>query len=402
MTPSPSPPSSTGPAAHTLAPFEWATATRVIFGAGTASQLGTLARDFGRRCLVVTGSHPDRWKPQFDLLRASGLSLDTLVVPGEPTTLEVAAGVARARLRGCDVIIGIGGGSAIDAAKAVAGLLTNEHDLFDYLEVVGRGQPMNRPAVPWIAVPTTAGAGAEVTRNAVLTSRVHRVKASLRSPFLLARIALVDPQLTLDLPPNLTAATGLDALTQLIEPWLCRRANPLTDALCRDGIPRIARSLRRACNPGHDLAARTDLSLAALMGGMALTNAGLGIVHGLAAPLGGAHAVSHGVLCATLLPHGLAANWHAIQNQPDAAPLTCRFQELAHWLTGSPDATVPQAIDWIRTLVRDLHIPTLSALGVPRENLADIATRAQSASSMKANPVDLSLAEVTGVLEAAW
>jgi alcohol dehydrogenase class IV len=202
MKPSTSPPTSTGPAAHTLAPFEWATATRVIFGAGTASQLGALAREFGRRCLVVTGSHPDRWKPQFDLLRTAGLSLDTLVVPGEPTTLEVAAGVARARLRGCDVIIGIGGGSAIDAAKAVAGLLTNEHDLFDYLEVVGRGQPMNRPAVPWIAVPTTAGAGAEVTRNAVLTSRVHRVKASLRSPFLLARIALVDPQLTLDLPPT--------------------------------------------------------------------------------------------------------------------------------------------------------------------------------------------------------
>jgi alcohol dehydrogenase class IV len=188
----------------------------------------------------------------------------------------------------------------------------------------------------------------------------------------------------------------------LIEPWLCRRANPLTDALCRDGIPRLARSLRRACNDGHDLSARTDLSLAALMGGMALTNAGLGIVHGLAAPLGGAHAVSHGLLCATLLPHGLNTNWLAAQRQPDPAPLIARFQELARWLTGSPDATVPQAIDWLRTLVRDLNIPNLCALGVPREDLAEIATRAQSASSMKANPVDLSLAEINAVLEAAW
>lgn len=384
------------------AAFEFATATRILFGPGVARETGRIARSFGRRALLVTGTHPDRHPAVLDALQTADLTLEILTVPGEPTTDLIAQAVAQARAQEIEVVIGCGGGSAIDAAKAVAGLLGSSQDLFDCLEVVGRGQALLGMPKPWIALPTTAGAGAEVTRNAVLTSPEHRVKASLRSPQLLARVALIDPELTLPLPPPVTAATGLDALTQLIEPLVCNRANPLTDALCRDGIPRAARALPQAWDNPADLAARTEMSLAALYGGLALANAGLGVVHGLAAPLGGSHPSPHGAVCAALLPAAMAVNVQALRERQPKAPALDRYRWIAEALTGNPEATLEAGINWLRQLTIRLRIPGLRAYGLTPDHFPGLAAKAAAASSMKANPIALTPAEVTAILAAAW
>ena len=267
--------------------FEFATSSRVVFGPGTLVELGGLVAGMGRRTLVVTGRTPERAGPLFEILKEQGIDYVVFPVEGEPTTETVRKGTQLAREAGCDMVVGFGGGSALDAGKAVAALLTNGGDPLDYLEVVGRGRPLTRPSAPYVAVPTTAGTGSEVTRNAVLLSPEHRVKVSLRSHLMLPRLALVDPELTRTLPPEVTASTGMDALTQLIEPYVSNRANPMTDAICREGMRRAARSLLRAYEHGEDPEAREDMSLASLFGGMALANAKLGAVHGFAGPIGG-------------------------------------------------------------------------------------------------------------------
>ena len=382
--------------------FEFATATRLVFGAGTAAEAGSMARPFGERALLVTGSRPERAAPLTASLESAGIRVFPFPVAGEPTVDRIRAIVDAARPLAPELVVACGGGSVIDAGKAVAGLLGNPGDPFDHLEVIGRGRPLERPALPWIALPTTAGAGAEVTRNAVLTSPEHRVKASLRSPLLLARIAIIDPQLTLSLPADVTAATGLDALTQLIEPFVCRRPNPLVDPLCLDGIRRIARSLRRACDAGHDLDARSDLAFAALLGGLALANAGLGAVHGLAAPLGGAHPAPHGAVCAALLAPVMATNLTALATRAPDHPARLRYVQVARTLTGHPGASAADGVDWVAGLVRDLAIPTLGTYGVRPEHFDDLAAKAAAASSMKANPLPLTHTEVVGILETAY
>ncbi len=260
--------------------FEFATATRIVFGAGVLREAGPLARDLGSHALVATGRDCRRAQPLLTLLHEHGLAASVFSVPGEPELDTIRHGANLAREKACDLVIGFGGGSAIDAGKAIAAMLTNDGDLLDYVEIIGRGRALARPSAPFIAIPTTAGTGSEVTRNSVLASPEHRLKVSLRSPLMLPRIALVDPALTCDLPPALTASTGLDALTQLIEPYTCSRANPMTDALCVEGIRRAGRSLRAAFADGGNAAAREDMSVASLFGGMALANAGLGAAHG--------------------------------------------------------------------------------------------------------------------------
>ena len=274
--------------------FEFATATRIIFGPGTLYEVGSIAAELGKRALVVVGGSAlqradgerARATGLLEILAVHGIDAVTFSVAGEPTTEVARAGVERAREADCDLVIGFGGGSVLDAGKAVSVLLTNGGVPLDYLEVIGRGQPITRPAAPYIAIPTTAGTGTEVTRNAVLRSAEHRVKVSLRSALMLPRVALVDPELTRSLPPAVTASTGLDALTQVIEPYVSIHANPMTDALCREGIRVAARSLRRACEHGEDTAAREDMALTSLFGGLALANAKLGAVHGFAGLMG--------------------------------------------------------------------------------------------------------------------
>jgi alcohol dehydrogenase class IV len=322
-------------------------------------------------------------------------------VSGEPTVDVARRGVQQARETGCNLVIGFGGGSTLDTAKAVAGLLTNSGDLFDYLEVIGKGQPLSRPAAPMIAIPTTAGTGSEVTRNAVLDSPEHRVKVSLRSPLMLPRLALVDPELTYGLPPAVTASTGLDALTQVTEPYVSIRANPLTDAICREGMGRAARSLRRAYEHGDDPAAREDMALASLFGGLALANAGLGAVHGFAGPLGGMFHGPHGAICASLLPHVMAVNVHALRERAPEGEALRRYGEMARILTGNPGATAEDGIAWVKELCASLSVPSLATFGVTEADFPTVVEKGAVASSMKANPIKLTPDELKEILAGA-
>jgi alcohol dehydrogenase class IV len=376
--------------------FQFATASRIIFGPKTVNDAGHLAGDLGRRVLVVAGRDVSRVAPLLELLRESGLGAATYSVGGEPDLECVRRGVALARQERCDLVVSFGGGSVLDAGKAIAGMTTNQGDLLDYIEIIGRGQAFSRPAAPFIAIPTTAGTGSEVTRNAVLASPEHRVKVSLRSPFLLPAIALVDPELTIALPPALTASTGLDALTQLIEPYVCLRANPMTDALCEEGMRRVARSLRAVWSDGSDAGARTDMSMASLFGGLALANAGLGAVHGLAGPIGGMFPAPHGAICAALLPHVMQANVSALRARQPASPALSRYKAVARLVTGNTGAGWDEGLAWVRQLVGDLHILGLAAYGIKQDDLAEIVARATQAS-----PIVLAPDELAGVLESA-
>jgi alcohol dehydrogenase class IV len=381
--------------------FEFATATRILFGSGVMSEAAPAAKALGRQALVITGKDAGRAAPLVEGLRAHGIATEAFGVTGEPTVELVRAGVERAREAGCDLVIGLGGGSVLDAGKAIAALLTNAGDPLDYLEVVGKGQALTRPSAPYIAIPTTAGTGAEVTRNAVLVSPEHKVKASLRSPFMYPRLAMVDPELTRTLPPDVTASTGLDALTQLVEPFVSAGANPITDAFCREGIGRAARSLRRACENGRDAAAREDMALASLLGGLALANARLGAVHGCAAVLGGRHLAPHGAVCARLLPFVMAMNVAALAARGGDAPAIPRYEEVARILTGRADASIADGIRWIHALCVELDISPLGRYGVTSADIPDIVAEAQRASSTKGNPIVLTDVELADVLRHA-
>ena len=267
--------------------FEFATATRIIFGQGAIRELAPSAKLFGKRALIVVGRSGQRVASLNSQLREAGIAVSEFHVSVEPTVAVIEAGLEQAKAEQCDLVISIGGGSVIDSGKAVAGLMTNPGRIYDYLEVVGLGNSLTNPSAPFIAIPTTAGTGSEVTRNAVLTVVDQRVKVSLRSPLILPRMAIVDPELTYGLPPEITASAGLDALTQLIEPFLSNASNPLTDAICREGMRRVSRSLQIAYQHGNDSDAREDMALASLFGGIALANAKLGAVHGFAGPIGG-------------------------------------------------------------------------------------------------------------------
>ncbi len=381
--------------------FEFATAARIVFGAGTLRELGPISRGLGSRALVVTGRDARRAEPLLKILHDDGVRATTFPVAGEPELSTVEQGTELAKTGRCDLVIGFGGGSVLDAAKAIAVMLTNEGDLLDYLEIIGRGRALTKLSAPFIAVPTTAGTGSEVTRNAVLASPEHQLKVSLRSPLMLARVAVVDPELTHDLPPALTASTGLDALTQLIEPFVCSRANPTTDGLCAEGLRRAARSLQKAFNDGQNKPAREDMAMASLFGGLALANAGLGAVHGLAGPIGGRFPAPHGAVCAALLPHVMDTNLRALRQRAPASEALRRYDRVAQWLTGNAGAIGDDGVKWVRELVGDLQIKPLGRYGIRDEHVTDLVAGAANASSMKTNPVALTPEELAGALRLA-
>jgi alcohol dehydrogenase class IV len=381
--------------------FEFATAARIVFGAGTLRELGPISRGLGSRVLVVTGRSAGRAEPLLKILHDDGVRATTFPVAGEPELSTVEQGTELAKTGRCDLVIGFGGGSVLDTAKAIAAMLTNEGDLLDYLEIIGRGKALTKLSAPFIAVPTTAGTGSEVTRNAVLASPEHQLKVSLRSPLMLARVAVVDPELTHDLPPALTASTGLDALTQLIEPFVCSRANPMTDGLCENGIRRAAHALREAVFNGQSHSAREDMAMASLFGGLALANAGLGAVHGLAGPIGGRFPAPHGAVCAALLPHVMDANLRALRQRAPAGEALRRYDQVARWLTGNLGASGDDGVKWVRELVGDLQIKPLGRYGIRDEHVTDLVAGAANASSMKANPIALTPEDLAGALRLA-
>jgi len=381
--------------------FEFATATRIIFGPGTLREVGQIARDFGCRALVVTGRDARRADRLITCLYEHEIEVVTFSVFREPEISTIEQAVTLARSRKCDLVLSIGGGSALDSGKAVAAMLANGGKLLDYLEVIGPGKALTKPSIPFIAIPTTAGTGSEVTRNAVLASAEHRVKVSLRSAFMLPKVALVDPELTYDLPPALTASTGMDALTQLIEPFVCSRANPLVDALCLEGMRRAARALPAAFETPSDVAAREDMAIASLFGGLALANAGLGAVHGFAGPIGGMFPAPHGAVCAALLPYVMEVNLRALRERAAGNEALARYEQVARVLTGNPDANAATGVEFVSRLIADLKIAPLSKYGVTSEHTAELVERAAKASSMKANPIALTAEELSEVLDKA-
>jgi alcohol dehydrogenase class IV len=296
-------------------------------------------------------------------------------------------------------VIGFGGGSALDASKAIAALATNPGEALDYLEVVGKAQPLINVPLPIIAIPTTAGTGSEVTRNAVLLSPEKRVKVSLRHALMLPRLAVIDPLLTYSVPAGLSASTGMDALTQLIEPYLSVAANPITDSFCLEGITRATRSLRQVFQDGSNAAAREDMAFASLLGGMALANARLGAVHGFAGPLGGMFPAQHGDICARLLPVVMGANLRALrERKPDSNTLQ-RFERIASILTGNPHASAEDGIDWLDETCHLFSISSLGAHGVRVQDIPEVVAQARSASSMKGNPIELTDKELAEILQ---
>jgi alcohol dehydrogenase class IV len=369
---------------------------RVIFGIGARAGVATHAADLGKRCLLVTGSRAARCDWLLENLLEVMDEVTSVAISGEPETAFISAQAEAARRAGCDVVVAVGGGSVIDAGKALAALVANTGDLFDYLEVVGRGLPLEHDPLPMIAVPTTAGTGAEVTANAVLLSAAHRVKASLRAPGLIPCLAIVDPELVVSLPPRQTAASGMDALTQLMECFVSHAASPLTDPLCRDGLMRAARSLRIAVQDGADLRARSDMALAALFSGMALANARLGAVHGFAAPLGAMLGAAHGEICAALLPHVMEANIKVLRATDSSHPALDRYAEVGQLLTGVREAQA--GVDFVRSLCADLGVRGLKVLGLDEGRVDEAARKAAKASSMKGNPVVLDHERLVSIL----
>jgi alcohol dehydrogenase class IV len=377
--------------------FDLAVPRRVLFGPGRADELPELLPTLGERVLLCTGRDPSRHRHL--LGRVDPVAVVT--VPHEPTVDQVREATGQARTAGADVVVAIGGGSVLDLGKAVAVLLGNGTDPLDHLEVVGRGVPVERPGVPCVAVPTTAGTGAEATANAVLSSPEHGVKASIRSRHLLAAVALVDPLLTLTCPPAVTASSGLDALTQCLEPYVSPRANPATDALAAEGLRRGARALRPAYEHGEDREAREEMALCSLFGGIALANAKLGAVHGLAGVVGGMVDAPHGAVCAALLAPVVEANLRALREREPAAAGLRRYAEVARLLTGRDGATGEDAVAWLRETVAALDVPPLGALDLRPAQYAEVAAKAARSSSMQGNPVRLTEEELVTVLHAA-
>ncbi|MDQ3035633.1 MAG: iron-containing alcohol dehydrogenase [Myxococcota bacterium] len=386
--------------------FELATAARIVFGDGTVARLPALARELAPsdargRAMVIVGRSVARHGALLGALDAVGLDVTTFSVSGEPTIEVARAGTEEARRARCTLVIAIGGGSVLDAGKAIAALAANDGEVLDYLEVIGRGKPLTQRSLPLIAVPTTAGTGSEVTKNAVLADPHERVKVSLRSEHMLPRIALIDPELTWSVPPDVTASTGLDALTQVLEPFVSIAASPLTDPFCREGMVRAARSLRRAFERGDDREARSDLALASLFGGIALANAKLGAVHGFAGPIGGSFESPHGAVCARLLPFVIEANVAALRARAPQSPVLARYDEVARLLTGREDACAEDAIAWTHELATALEIPPLREYGMRATDLDTVADKSARASSMKGNPIVLEKRELLAILERA-
>lgn len=381
--------------------FEFAAPRRIVFGAGRVDELHGIAAALGRRALLVTGGDPQRVAPVRDQLEAGGLACEVYAVRGEPTVAVAEEAADRARVAGCDVVVSVGGGSVIDTGKAAAALSQVYGPTLAYLEVVGEGRPLDGEPLPHVALPTTAGTGSEATRNAVLGVPDQRVKVSLRDAAMVPQVALVDPELAIGVPPSVTAASGLDALTQLVEPLTSHRATPMTDALCREALPRIARSLRRAVTDGADLDARADMALASLHSGLALANAGLGAVHGLAGPLGGVSEAPHGAVCGRLLPVTTEVNVRALRERAPDSPALTRYREVAALLTGDPAAVIEDGIAWMHALVDDLDVPGLDAYGLGDDDLGLVSEAAARASSMRGNPIELSAHERREILERA-
>ena len=373
-------------------PLVFLTASEIRFGRGKACEVAVTAKGFGQRAMLVNGATAAR----ADWLADQLAPVARFAVGREPDIAMIEAGVAAARAAKVQVIVALGGGAVIDAGKAIAALVPAHLPMMDYLEVVGRGLPLEADPLPFIAVPTTAGTGAEVTKNAVIGVPSARRKVSLRDNRMLPDVAVIDPALTDGTPKSVTLASGLDAITQVIEPYLCTKANRLTDVLCRNAIPLGLAALVRLME-AEDVGARDDLAWVSLCGGLALANAGLGAVHGLAGPIGGVAPAPHGAVCGVLLPPVLAANAQAATGVAAA-----RISEVQTWISDAFGVETKQAMAALQNWSQHNGLPRLSQMGVREDELQSIAQASLGSSSMRGNPVALTEGALTDILYAAY
>ena len=378
------------------AAFTFLTAGEICFGRGVAGKAVARALGFGARVLMVHGANPARAEWLMEGLRGAGAEVVGFACGHEPDVGLIEAGVEAARDHGAQVVVSLGGGAVIDAGKAVAALVPATRPMLDHMEVVGRGLPLEADPLPFIALPTTAGTGAEVTKNAVIGVPEAGRKVSLRDARMLPDLALVDPGLTDGLPKAVTLASGLDAVTQVIEPYVSSKANRMTDALCRAAIAPGLRALRLLVDVGEDQAARDDLAWCSLSGGLALANAGLGAVHGLAGPIGGVSPAPHGAVCGRLLPFVLEENARRAEGVT-----AVRLAEVRGWIAeafgGAPDEAPATLEAW----AREAGLPGLQAMGLAPDQFEGVAEAAVASSSMKGNPVALDVACLHKILHCA-
>lgn len=377
--------------------FTFATAGQVSVGPGVATEIPGAVVAHGRRALVVTGAHPERFDV-LDALSEAQVSITSMTLTREPTVHDAREAVARAT--GCDVVLGLGGGSVIDLAKTAAALVDAD-DPVDHLEVIGRGLPLPSRALPVVAAPTTAGTGSEVTANAVLASPEDGVKVSVRGPTLLPSTAIVDPLLTVSCPPPVTASAGLDAFTQCLEPFVSPMASPLTDGFARTGLAAAGRSLRTAYTDGANVGARSDMALCSLLGGMALANARLGAVHGIAGVVGGVTGGSHGAICAALLPSVVTVTAAALRDRTPQAPALARYGRAAEIVTGDRSSRVEDLVAWIREACQAFSIPGLGSIGLTDDHTEHVVAASLRASSTKGHPIELTAGEIRRIVQSS-
>ncbi|MCK0162974.1 iron-containing alcohol dehydrogenase [Marinobacter sp. S6332] len=379
-----------------LSTFSLVTPTEILFGRGVIAQLNERAAKLGRRALIVHGKNPDRLTGVFESLKGVDIA-QTLSVEKEPDLKALVAAIDQGKSLGIDLVIGIGGGSVMDSAKVLAAMLPSQTDLMSHLEVVGSGLPLSARRLPLILVPTTSGTGAEVTRNAVIDVVEAQRKVSLRDYQLLPDLALVDPALTDNCPREVSLHSGLDAVTQVIEPYLSLRSNLFTDMLCKEAIPKGLHALKQLMEE-ESTEARDALSQVSLFGGLALANSGLGVVHGIAGPLGGLCGAPHGAICGALLPAGIAANRDNVVDAEQKA----RIDQVISWIAEVFETSSDQALLRFREWIAQNGLPGLASIGVTEDHILSASQAAASSSSMKANPVALSTATIENIMRQSY
>ncbi|MGP3696316.1 iron-containing alcohol dehydrogenase [Rhodobacter sp. NSM] len=380
-----------------MTPFGIAAPGRILFGRGEAGRAAGLVTGFGRRILLVHGRNGGRADWLLRDIEALGGEVLAMGCPAEPDLALLEDSLGQARAFAPEVVVGLGGGATLDLAKALAALVPAPDGPMEHLEVVGKGRPLVAPPLPFVALPTTSGTGSEVTKNAVIGVPEHRRKVSLRDDRMIARIALVDPALTDGCPPGVTLASGLDAVTQVIEPYVSARATPFTDAITRPAIAEGLRALMRL-EKGEDATSRDELAWVSLCGGLALANGGLGAVHGLAGVIGGISGAAHGAICGTLLAPVLRANLAASAPGSTARARLGEVCGLLGQTLGTSPREAPEALEaWVRAA----GLPRLADLGLDPADHAAVAEASAVSSSMKGNPVGLTQAALVEAMRQA-
>ncbi len=377
--------------------FNFESPGKIIFGAGKIEELKDIILPISDNIIIITGKS-NRYNHIFKNLEDNGINYTIYNVESEPLIEDVDRAVDLAKKNLSTLVLGLGGGSVIDVAKAVSIMLLNPGEVLDYLEVVGKGETLREPSIPCIAVPTTSGTGAEVTKNSVLKSVTHKRKVSMRSPMMIPEFVIIDPELMLTLPKDITTFTGMDALTQVIEPFISPMGNPFTDMLCRDAIKKATSALLTLNREPGNIEARTDMAYVSLIGGLALANAKLGAVHGFAGPIGGMFDIPHGLVCAILLPNTLRINLEAIKERGSREQLE-KYDELAKLLLGDESKEAEDVINYLTELNVTLKIPGLGVYGIKNEDITEIVNQSKNSSSMKGNTIPLTEDEMSLILQ---